>query len=115
MDHRTKSSTILTIMILLGSLLLTSCADTRWPTWLTGEPDESVLNAPRVVGKPSGALDKTYPNLASVPEKPKDFSTTSERKELISTLKQDKTEAQDVRERLEALPSVDSGLGKGAP
>ncbi|MDD3183451.1 MAG: hypothetical protein PHD48_11710 [Alphaproteobacteria bacterium] len=38
------------------------------PSWLTGEPGPDVLLAPRVVRTPTNASDKTWPNLADVPE-----------------------------------------------
>ncbi len=108
MKQLTKAANLLTILAILPILLLTSCADMALPTWLTGEPDEAVLNAPRIVGRPPGANDKTYPNLAAVPERPKDFSTAASRKKTIQEMQNDKTEAEDIRERLEAVPAPGS-------
>lgn len=107
MKHPLKAAYLLTIILSLVSLLLSGCADTPWPTWLTGEPDDAVLNAPRVVGRPPSAGVKTYPNLATVPEKPKDFSPRTDRQKAIGTMEEEKQEAQEARERLDALPGVE--------
>ena len=104
MKHLPKSAPILTIISVLSLLLLTGCAETKWPSWLTGEPDDSVLNAPRVVGAPPSLHDTSWPNLASVPEKPKDFSTSAARRAHIKQLNTDKTEAQEAKDRLENEP-----------
>jgi len=104
MKHLPKSAPILTIISVLSLLLLAGCADTKWPSWLTGEPDDRVLNAPRVVGAPPSLHDTAWPNLASVPEKPKDFSTFADRKVQIKQLSTDKTESQEAKERIENEP-----------
>ncbi len=79
---------------------LTSCADVRGPQWLTGEPDESVLNAPRVVSVPSGGSDQSWPNLADVPDKKPRFSKPSVRESQRQTLTSDNLKAQAEMERL---------------
>lgn len=89
-------------------MLLSSCADTRLPPWLTGEPDDGVLNAPRVVGVPPSAHDTSFPNLSTVPDKPQDYSPKSVRDEMIGVMQDDKDEAHEVRERLEAIPSPEA-------
>ncbi|MDD2325550.1 MAG: hypothetical protein PHW63_06080 [Alphaproteobacteria bacterium] len=81
-------------------VFLAACADMRGPQWLTGEPDESVLNAPRVVGKPSGATVKTWPNLADVPKEKPVFSTLKDRQEELVDLNSDKLKAQADMERI---------------
>jgi hypothetical protein len=97
MKPESKSALFYACLAFLGFGLLSGCADTKWPTWLTGEPDESVLNAPRPVGKPENKNDESYPLLSSVPEKPKDFSTIPQREKEISRLSREKAEADQIR------------------
>ncbi|HAX91635.1 MAG TPA: hypothetical protein DCY07_05430 [Rhodospirillaceae bacterium] len=80
--------------------LLAACADVRGPQWLTGEPDDSVLNAPRVVGSPSGLKDPSWPNLADVPETKPKFSTEAERAEKSTDLASDNMKAKAEMERI---------------
>ncbi|MFA6280229.1 MAG: hypothetical protein WC612_05510 [Bdellovibrionales bacterium] len=82
------------------TLFLSACADVRGPQWLTGEPDEPVLNAPRVVGVPSGASDQSWPNLADVPDKKPRFSKLSTREADRQTLASDNMKAQAEMERI---------------
>ena len=83
----------------------------RGPQWLTGEPDESVLNAPRVVGKPSGASIKTWPNLAEVPKEKPVFSDVKDRQEERLDLNSDKLKAQAERERIRNVPITEQSDG----
>jgi hypothetical protein len=92
--------------VFLVLLLLTGCADTPFPSWLTGEPSESVLSAPRVVGTPPSVKDSSFPNLATVPSKPKDFSTTAKRNENIEEMTSDRFKAQAAKARLENAPAA---------
>lgn len=108
MEHKYESASILTIISLLGLLLLTSCADAPLPTWMTGEPGPDVLNAPRVVGTPTSVNDPSYPNLATVPAKPKDFSSKAARQDIIGEMRSDKAQAEDIKKELDSLPSKDS-------
>jgi hypothetical protein len=104
MKRPSKSAPILTIISVFCLLLQAGCAQTKWPTWLTGEPDDSVLNAPRIVGTPPSHNDPTWPNLGSVPDKPKDFSTYADRKQKIDQMEADKVEAEKERQRIESMP-----------
>jgi hypothetical protein len=106
MNHPLKSANLLTIIALLVPLLLSGCADTQWPSWLTGEPDASVVNAPRAVGVPPSQHDTSYPNLATVPSRPTDFSSKADRQEMISIMEEDKEEAQRIKEKLDTLSGV---------
>jgi hypothetical protein len=99
-----KSACFSCLVAILCLLLLAGCADTPWPSWLTGEPGENVLNAPRVVGTPPSLHDKSFPNLATVPNKPDDFSTIAERREKIRKMTADREQAQTIRERIESEP-----------
>ncbi len=105
MKPLTKAAKTLTILFVLPILLLTSCADAAWPTWLTGEPDASVLNAPRIVGRPSGNDDMSYPNLASVPQKPDVFTDKDTRRRYVDEMLADREEADAVKERIESGPA----------
>jgi hypothetical protein len=100
-----KSACFSGFLAILCLLLLAGCADTTWPSWLTGEPDESVLNTPRVVGTPPSLHDKSFPNLATVPNKPDDFSPLSERQEKIRKMTSDREQSQAIRKRIESEPS----------
>lgn len=101
MKRDLKSAAILTKSAFFFLVFfLASCADVRGPQWLTGEPDESVLNAPRVVGGPSGTSDASWPNLADVPDKKPKFSKSSARDTERKTLHSDNLKAQAEMERL---------------
>jgi hypothetical protein len=84
--------------ILLIPCVLAGCADSKWPTWITGEPDESVLNAPRAVAAPEGQTVPGWPRLASVPGRPKPFSTSGERRKTVERMTGEKTEAEVIRQ-----------------
>jgi len=94
---------------------LAGCADTAWPTWLTGEPDETILHAPRVVGTPSGRNDETWPNLGNVPSKPKDFSVETERQKQIRKLEKARAEAEAIKERVDQTPMPPTLASPEAP
>lgn len=91
-------------MLFLFVAPLCACADVRGPQWLTGEPDESVLSAPRVVGKPSGATKAAWPNLADVPVKKPDFTKPDARAKQVEDLTSDKLKAQAEMERIRNIP-----------
>jgi hypothetical protein len=103
MKVRLKSSTFCSFFAFLGFLLLAGCAATHWPVWLTGEPGEDVLSAPRVVGSPPSLGDTSWPNLATVPEKPKNFSAAQDRKPVIQEMLEDKQDAEEAKERLDNM------------
>lgn len=94
--------------VFLGLLLLAGCADTSWPSWLTGEPNDRVLHAPRAIGTPAGLKNKTFPNLATVPPKPADFSTAEERNRAIEEMNSDRLKADAAKARLEDTPTASS-------
>ena len=85
-------------------LALTACADTPWPEWITGEPDNTVLNAPHRVGEAPSKDLQEWPNLASVPAKPKNFSTLNERQAMIKQMMTDKAEAEALRQQIANEP-----------
>ncbi len=81
-------------------LVLGGCADTPWPSWLTGEPDEAILSAPRVVARPSDTQEKPWPLLGEIPaDKPK-FSKASALIGKAEDMQSDKLKAQAETERL---------------
>lgn len=94
------------VVALICLLVLSGCADTAWPTWITGEPDDSVLNAPRIVGKPESLNDNTWPNLANIPPKPNDVTTPDEGKKQIQQMNADKAEAYKIRKSLATSPPI---------
>lgn len=110
MKYPLTSALMLTLSTLFGALGLTGCADTPWPSWLTGEPDRHVLQAPRLVGRPPSVGQATYPSLSQVPEKPKDLPSQAQQQVLIDQLSQDRQQAQEARQRLEALPTVQEAV-----
>ncbi|MGE4350986.1 MAG: hypothetical protein AB7E52_02220 [Bdellovibrionales bacterium] len=95
------------VQIFLGVFLLAGCADTRLPSWLTGEPGQEVLTAPRVVSRPEGAAQKTWPNLAEVPEKKPVFTSAKERDKTAEELQSDRLKAQAEMERLRNIDLYD--------
>jgi len=99
-----KSAWIDVFLIFLFTLLLAGCADIPLPSWLTGEPDESILKRPSAVGEPPSAVrDEDFPYLSSVPPKPDSFSTARERRDYIKKMKQDKAKAEEAKKRLENI------------
>lgn len=84
--------------------MLTACADTRWPSSLTGEPPPEVTQAPRIVARPTASQTQDFPNLATVPAKPGDYTTPKERQQRIDELKQARQDAAAVRQRLGTVP-----------
>lgn len=105
MKRESKSAPNCTGIILLGLFFfLGGCADTRWPSWLTGEPDASVLNAPRAVAAPENLSERPWPNLADVPDVKPTFSAPAQRTEEIEALASDKLKAQAEMERLRNVP-----------
>lgn len=101
MKRESKSAPNRMLAILfLAVIPLSACADVRGPTWLTGEPDETVLNAPRVVGVPSGASKKEWPSLSDVPNEKPVFSMQKDRDEHAVEMKSDLLKAKAEMERL---------------
>lgn len=89
-----------TALFFLPLCLLSSCADVPAPSWLTGEPGKEVLNAPRVVSSPQKGLNKTWPNLADVPEKKPVFTDEEIRTGRAEAMESDRLKAQAEMERL---------------
>ncbi len=100
MMRKTKSAEIRTSLMIFCLMALTGCADSKWVSWLTGEPGDSVLNVPQAVGAPPSQNETGWPNLASVPPKPKDFSTPAFRRTTIRQMNAAKTEAEAIRQRV---------------
>jgi hypothetical protein len=83
---------------------LTACADTRWPSSLTGEPPPAVTQAARVVARPTPDTAQDFPNLASVPDMPTDYTPLAEREQHIKDLNQARQDALAIRQRLGGTP-----------
>lgn len=69
-------------------LLLSSCADTEWPHWLSGEPSRAELDAyhgPIEMPKPD-TDGKDWPNLADVPARPAVLMSDSDKQKLVSEM-----------------------------
>jgi len=115
MKHESKSAIIRTRTILFLAtflMLTTACADVRGPMWLTGEPDESIFAAPRVVGTPRGASSQTWPNLSEVPDTKPKISEASVRAEKTRDLKSDNLKAQAEMERIRNIqPDGENSTG----
>ena len=94
-------SCVIAALLLVG---LNACADTRWPSSLTGEPPPEVTQAPRVVARPAASQAQDFPNLAIVPAKPSDYTPAAERQQRINELKQARQDAEAVRQRLGTAP-----------
>jgi hypothetical protein len=76
-------------------LLLSACS---LPPWFTGEPDASVLDAPRPVGDPANKGASVYPLLSSVPNEKPAFSTSRDRADAIEALARANAEGQALDE-----------------
>ena len=113
MKKATKASSffcklLCALLLCSNGFLLVGCADVKLPPSWTGEPDDSVINAPRVVGRPPSLNQTTWPNLGDVPEKPNNFVPQSEWRDVERSLKSDKIDAQINKTRIEAdAPTFD--------
>lgn len=81
------------LQLFLGGvlLLLSSCADTEWPQWISGEPTKEQLDAykgpiPMPDGKTEG---KSWPNLADVPQRPKVILPEQDKNALVAEMKKE--------------------------
>lgn len=81
-------------------LSLAGCADTPWPSWLTGEPDEAVLSSPRAVKRAAKAEEKPWPVLGDVPTAKPVFSPTADLAREAEDMQSDKLKARAEMERL---------------
>ena len=94
--------------------ILSACADVKVPTWLTGEPDDSIYAAPRVVSAPSPQKREGWPNLADVPEKKPVFTKQELRTDRTEELNSQRLQGQAEMERLrnirmdEAAPAIEA-------
>lgn len=70
-------------------LLLSACADTEWPQWLSGEPSKEQLDAYKgPISMPSqDSSGKPWPNLADVPERPKVILQDDKKDILVTEMK----------------------------
>lgn len=71
-------------------LLLSACADTQWPQWLSGEPTREQLDAykgPIPMPNPD-TQGKVWPNLADVPARPKVILDNAQTDTLVTEMKQ---------------------------
>ena len=78
----------------LVALLLSSCADTPWPHWISGEPTREELDAYQgPIAMPNPDTDgKEWPNLADVPAKPKIILADNKKDALVSEMKTKNTQ-----------------------
>lgn len=105
MKRDSKSAINRNVVILFLSLVvLAGCAETRWPSWLTGEPDESVLAAPRAVTRSPGPEATEWPTLGSVPTKKPVFSSQTQLKKETEELASERLKAQSEMERIRNVP-----------
>ncbi len=79
-----------------AALALSACADVEAPSWATGEPEKAELAVPRKVSDPTGRNDRSWPNLASVPDRPVDFPPAKEIKRRMDEMSADKAEGLDI-------------------
>lgn len=90
--------------LFLGLFLLGGCADTPWPTWITGEPGQDILNAPRAVERPAKPAALSWPNLGDVPQEKPKFSEPLALKDEAELLKSEQLKAQAAKERIQDIP-----------
>ena len=90
---------------MLGLMLLGGCADTKFPTWLTGEPPDAVINAPRIVRVAPSREGAVWPTLASVPKKPDNFSSRGESQKQIKRMQDDKAESALLKRQIQSAPA----------
>jgi hypothetical protein len=110
MKRKVKSALNRTgLVFFCASFLLSGCADSKGPTWLTGEPDDAILKAePRVVGTPDGLKKQGWPNLADMPDKRPKFSKMRDRETDAADLNSDRLKAQAEMERIRNIPLYES-------
>ncbi len=78
-----------TIFLSAALLLVSACADTQWPQWISGEPTREQLDdhkglIPMPDTDPRG---KSWPNLADVPERPMVILKDKQKDELVTEMK----------------------------
>ncbi len=105
--------------LLLGALLLlTSCADTEWPQWISGEPTKEQLNAYKgPIPMPDGKTDgKSWPNLADVPARPKVILQENDKNALVAEMKEENAQGlAEIAAYNEANPPIVKPIAKPAP
>lgn len=82
---------------------LSSCAETEWPQWLSGEPSKAELDSysgPLVMPATS-AEEKEWPNLADVPPRPTRTMPAREVEAIKTELKTKNAEGQTVIENFQ--------------
>jgi len=99
---RNKPFAILLFFLLVG------CADTKWPTWISGEPGDDVLLAPRAVARPTPSADKAWPNLGDVPSQKPMFSESLDLQDAAELLRSDQLKAQAEQERIQNVAMPES-------
>ena len=67
---------------------------------MTGEPDEAILRAPRVVSGPQAQGERAWPNLADVPESKPSYLNQEKAEGLTRRLVQDQKEAESEAARI---------------
>lgn len=101
MKPDSKTATIRPTFVLFAALFfLSACSADLLPTWISGEPDEAVLNAPRAVTRAPAGADRPWPNLADVPESKPSVLSQDKAAGLTRRLVQDRQEAQSEAERI---------------
>lgn len=102
-----KSAFFRILAIAFCMACLAGCADAKWPAWLTGEPDPSVLNKSRPVMVAPSVKEQPWPNLASVPERPTDFTPKKESTATIDAMVRDHDDALHDKAAVEAQPKLE--------
>lgn len=108
MKTESKSALFRMMAVCMLSFFLTGCADTPWPNWLSGEPDQKTLYENRTIpAAPQTSSDTPWPNLADVPPRRTDFSPSAERQDDVHVMTQDFGEATTIKKEVDSAPPPD--------
>ncbi len=98
MECKSKSAAIV-LFLLLG---LSACSDPNNPNMFSAvQIPQDVLNEPRIVAIPENVNNPDVPLLGEVPPKPKDFITKTDSSKIISSMAEERTTAEKLRDQTE--------------
>mgnify|MGYP003387503019 FL=1 len=99
--------------------MLSACADTEWPQWISGEPTKEQLDAYKgPIKMPKQQVSgKEWPNLADVPDRPKIILADDKKSLLVTEMKDNNIQGlQVIEDYNQALkPAVTSPPKKPVP
>jgi hypothetical protein len=92
------------VCLALAVSLLGGCSDRVLDHGLLGSLSDAPGDGPSPIRR-MGESGAGFPNLASVPPRPKDFSTSAERRKDLDSLTRDRSRAQDLQKAAGIVPA----------